>query len=241
METPTLGVVIAFSAGLLSFLSPCVLPLIPSYVTFITGLSLDDVQNARRTALVHGMLFVLGFTLIFMAMGAGATLIGQSLLQHRDWISRVGGVVIIIFGLYLLGVLNIGFMSREARFHVADKPVGYFGTVFVGFAFGAGWTPCLGPILGSILVYTSSQADLVRGMWLLFAYSLGLAVPFLLSAIAIDRFSAFFQRMRRQMVWVSRISGAVMIGIGLLLVTNYFTILSSWLTSLTPEFLLERI
>ena len=241
METPTLGVLIAFSAGLLSFLSPCVLPLIPSYVTFITGLSLDDVQNARRTALVHGMLFVLGFTIIFMAMGAGATLIGQSLLQHRDWISRVGGVVIIIFGLYLLGVLNIGFMSREARFHVADKPVGYFGTVFVGFAFGAGWTPCLGPILGSILVYTSSQADLVRGMWLLFAYSLGLAVPFLLSAIAIDRFSAFFQRMRRQMVWVSRISGAVMIGIGVLLVTNYFTILSSWLTSLTPEFLLERI
>jgi cytochrome c-type biogenesis protein len=241
METPTLGVVIAFSAGLLSFLSPCVLPLIPSYVTFITGLSLDDVQNARRTALVHGMLFVLGFTIIFMAMGAGATLLGQSLLQHRDWISRVGGVVIIVFGLYLLGVLNIGFLSREARFHVADKPVGYFGTVFVGFAFGAGWTPCLGPILGSILVYTSSQADLVRGMWLLFAYSLGLAVPFLLSAIAIDRFSAFFQRMRKQMVWVSRISGVVMIGIGLLLVTNYFTILSSWLTSLTPEFLLERI
>jgi cytochrome c-type biogenesis protein len=241
METPTLGVMIAFGAGLLSFLSPCVLPLIPSYVTFITGLSLDDVQNARRTALVHGTLFVLGFTLIFMAMGAGATLLGQALLQHRDWISRVGGVVIIIFGLYLLGVLNIGFMSREARFHVADKPVGYLGTVFVGFAFGAGWTPCLGPILGSILVYTSSQADLVRGMWLLFAYSLGLAVPFLVSAIAIDRFSAFFQRMRKQMVWVSRVSGAVMIGIGVLLVTNYFTILSSWLTGLTPEFLLERI
>jgi cytochrome c-type biogenesis protein len=241
METPTFGVLIAFSAGLLSFLSPCVLPLIPSYVTFITGLSLDDVQSARRTALVHGMLFVLGFTLIFMAMGAGATLLGQSLLQYRDWISRVGGVVIIIFGLYLLGVLNIGFLSRERRFHVADKPVGYFGTVFVGFAFGAGWTPCLGPILGTILVYTSSQADLGKGLWLLFAYSLGLAVPFLLSAIASDRFSAFFQRMRKQMVWVSRISGVVMIGIGILLVTNYFTILASWLTSLTPEFLLERI
>jgi cytochrome c-type biogenesis protein len=241
METPTFGLLIAFSAGLLSFLSPCVLPLIPSYVTFITGLSLDDVQSARRTALVHGMLFVLGFTLIFMAMGAGATLLGQSLLQYRDWISRVGGVVIIIFGLYLLGVLNIGFLSRERRFHVADKPVGYFGTVFVGFAFGAGWTPCLGPILGTILVYTSSQADLGKGLWLLFAYSLGLAVPFLLSAIAIDRFSAFFQRMRKQMVWVSRISGVVMIGIGILLVTNYFTILASWLTSLTPEFLLERI
>lgn len=241
MEAPTIGVLIAFSAGLLSFLSPCVLPLIPSYVTFITGLSLDDVQNARRSALVHGLLFVLGFTLIFLAMGAGATMLGQALLRHRDWISRVGGVIIIVFGLYLLGVLNIGFLSRERRFHVADKPVGYFGTVVVGVAFGAGWTPCLGPILGSILVYTSSQADLAKGMWLLLAYSLGLAVPFLLSAVAIERFSAFFQRMRRQMVWVSRISGAVLIGIGILLVTNYFTVLAAWLTKLTPEFLLERI
>src|SRR5688572_16688345 len=241
METPTIGVLIAFGAGLLSFLSPCVLPLIPSYVTFITGLSLDDVQNARRSALIHGSLFVLGFTLIFLLMGAGATMLGQATLQYRDWISRIGGVVIIIFGLYLLGVLNIGFMSRERRFHVADKPVGYFGTLVVGIAFGAGWTPCLGPILGTILIYTSTQADLARGMWLLLAYSLGLAVPFLLSAVAIDRFSTFFQRMRRQMVWVSRISGVVMILIGVLLVTNYFTILAAWLTTLTPEFILDRI
>lgn len=241
MDAPTVGIMIAFSAGLLSFLSPCVLPLIPSYVTFITGLSLDDVQNARRTALVHGVLFVAGFTLIFLAMGAGATMLGQTLLQYRDWISRIGGVVIIVFGLYLLGVLRIGFLSREARFHVADKPVGYLGTVVVGVAFGAGWTPCLGPILGTILIYASSQADFAKGMWLLLAYSLGLAVPFLLSAVAVERFSAFFQRMRRQMVWVSRISGTVLILIGILLVTNYFTILAAWLTTLTPEFLLERI
>jgi cytochrome c-type biogenesis protein len=241
VETQTFGVLIAFSAGLLSFLSPCVLPLIPSYVTFITGLSLDDVQNSRRSALIHGSLFVLGFTLIFLALGAGATMLGQSLLQYRDWISRIGGVVIIVFGLYLLGVLNIGFLSRERRFHVADKPVGYFGTLVVGIAFGAGWTPCIGPILGTILIYTSTQADLAKGMWLLLAYSLGLAVPFLLSAVAIDRFSAFFQRVRRQMMLVSRISGAVLIAIGILLVTNKFTILASWLTKFTPEFILERI
>lgn len=241
MDTPTFGVLIAFSAGLLSFLSPCVLPLIPSYVTFITGLSLDDVQNARRAALIHGVLFVLGFTLIFLALGAGATMLGQSLIRHRDWISRIGGIVIIVFGLYLLGILNIGFLSRERRFHVADKPVGYFGTVFVGIAFGAGWTPCLGPILGSILVYTSSQADFARGMWLLLAYSMGLAVPFLLSAIAIERFSAFFQRMKRQMVWVSRVSGIILVIIGILMVTNYFTILATYLQALTPEFLRERI
>jgi cytochrome c-type biogenesis protein len=241
METPSIGILVAFGAGLLSFLSPCVLPLIPSYVTFITGLSIDDVQHARRAALVHGVLFVLGFTLVFLAMGATATMLGQSLLQYRDLISRIGGVVIIIFGFYLLGVLNIGFLSRERRFHVADKPVGYFGTMFVGFAFGAGWTPCIGPMLGSILLYTGSQADFGKGMWLLLAYSLGLAVPFLLSAVAVDRFSAFFQKIRGGMVWVSRISGAVLIGIGLLMVTNYFTILASWLNTLTPDFLLERI
>ena len=241
METQTIGVLIAFGAGLLSFLSPCVLPLIPSYVTFITGLSLDDVQNARRAALLHGLLFVLGFTLIFLALGAGATMLGQTLLQYRDWISRIGGVVIIIFGFYLLGVLNIGFFSRERRVHLTDKPVGYFGTMVVGVAFGAGWTPCLGPILSSILLYTSTQADFARGMWLLLAYSLGLAVPFLLSAVAIERFTMFFQRMRKQMLWISRVSGAVMIVIGVMLVTNYFTVLASWLTTLTPEFLLERI
>jgi|SRR5688572_6444927 len=241
MEAPTFGVLVAFGAGLLSCLSPCVLPLIPSYVTFITGLSIDEVQNQRRAALVHGLLFVLGFTLIFLAMGATATMLGQALLQYRNWISRVGGIIIIIFGLYMLGAMNVGFLSRERRFHVADKPVGYFGTMFVGAAFGAGWTPCLGPILGSILLYTGTQADLAKGMWLLLAYSLGLAVPFLISAVAIDRFSAFFQRMRGRMIWVSRVSGIVMIGIGVLMVTNYFTLLASWLTGLTPDFLLERI
>lgn len=241
MESPSLGILVAFSAGLLSFLSPCVLPLIPSYITFITGLSLDDVTQARRTALVHGLLFVLGFTLVFLALGAGATLLGQVLLRHRAWINRVGGVVVIVFGLYLLGVLNIGFFARERRLHLSDKPLGYLGTVFVGFAFGAGWTPCLGPILGSILLYTSSQADLARGMGLLTAYSLGLAVPFVASALAVERFMKVLQRMRRQLVWVSRISGILMIAIGLLMVTNYFTILSSYLQAITPEFLRSRL
>jgi cytochrome c-type biogenesis protein len=241
MESASIGVAIAFSAGLLSFLSPCVLPLIPSYVTFITGLSIDDVTHARRTALVHGLLFVLGFTLIFLALGAGASLIGRVLLQQRDWINRVGGVIIILFGLYLLGVLNIGVLARERRMHLATKPYGYVGTVFVGFAFGAGWTPCLGPILGTILLYTSSQADLARGMGLLTAYSLGLAVPFVLSAVAVERFASVFQRMKRGLVWVSRVSGVLLVGIGLLMVTNYFSILSSYLQAMTPEFLRNRL
>ena len=237
----TLGLAIAFTAGLLSFLSPCVLPLVPSYVTFITGLSLEDVSKARRSALVHAVLFVLGFSLIFLALGAGATLLGRVLLAYRDWITRVGGVLIIVFGLYLLGVFNIGAFARERRFHLADKPVGYLGTVLVGIAFGAGWTPCIGPILGAILTYTASSADLERGLQLLSAYSLGLAVPFLLAAVLVQQFLSFFTRIKRQMMWVQRIAGALLIVVGVLMVTNYFTILASYLQAFTPEALRSRI
>ena len=242
MEGPTsFGILIAFSAGLLSFLSPCVLPLVPSYVTFITGLSLEDVGQARRRAVIHALLFILGFTIIFLALGATATLLGRVLLTYRGIISRVGGVLIIVFGLYMLGAFNIGLLSQERRVHLADKPVGYLGTVLVGIAFGAGWTPCIGPILGSILLYTSSSADLGQGMLLLGMYSLGLALPFLLAAVAIRQFLGFFSRIRSRMVWVMRTAGVLMIAVGLLLVTNYFTILAAFLQRFTPEFLLERL
>ena len=240
-ETATLGLAIAFTAGLLSFLSPCVLPLIPSYVTFVTGLSLEDVQHARRTALVHSLLFILGFTMIFLALGAGATLLGSLMLRHRDWISRIGGVLVILFGLYMLGAFNPAFLARERRLHLANKPLGYFGTVLVGIAFGAGWTPCLGPILAGILTYTMSDAQLDRGLLLLGSYSMGLAVPFLASSLAINHFLALFQRFRGHLVWVTRISGVLLIIVGLLLVTNYFTILASMLQRFTPAWLLERV
>lgn len=241
MSPESVGLFIAFSAGLLSFLSPCVLPLIPSYITFITGLSFDDVQSRRRVALTHGLLFVLGFSLIFLALGATATVLGRMMFAQRDLITKVGGVIIIVFGLYLAGVLNIAFFTRERRVHLADKPVGYLGTVLVGIAFGAGWTPCIGPILGSILIYASSEADLPRGLALLTAYSLGLAVPFILAALAVDRFMGFFQRFKKQMLWVQRAAGVVMIVIGILMITNQFTILASWLQQFTPEFILERL
>ena len=217
------------------------LPLVPSYVTFITGMSLEDVQRTRRTAMAHALLFVLGFTLIFLALGAGATVLGSVLRVHRDWIARVGGVLVIVFGLYLLGVFNVGAFARERRVHLADKPVGYLGTVLVGIAFGAGWTPCIGPILGSILTLSASSADLGRGLQLLGAYSLGLAVPFVLAAALVDRFLAVSARLRRHMVWVSRISGALLIVVGVLMVTDYFTILASYLQALTPTFLRDRI
>jgi cytochrome c-type biogenesis protein len=240
-DSVTLGLFIAFSAGLLSFLSPCVLPLIPSYVTFITGMSLDEAQTARRTTLTHALLFILGFTLIFMAMGATATAVGGVLAYYRDWVARIGGVLIIIFGLYLMGALPVTLLSQERRVHLANKPVGYLGTVVVGLAFGAGWTPCIGPILGSILIYSGSSADMSRGMTLLFGYSMGLAVPFFIAALMIGRFMEWFRRFRPAMVWMSRIGGLLLVIIGLLLVTNYFTILATYLQALTPEFIRSRI
>lgn len=242
METSsTLGVFIAFSAGLLSFLSPCVLPLVPSYVTFITGMNLEDLQRSKRTTLIHAALFVAGFTLIFLALGAGATVFGQLMLRYRDLISRVGGVLIIIFGLYMLGVFNFAFMMKDTRLHLANKPLGYFGTVVVGIAFGAGWSPCIGPILGAILTMAANEADLGRGMTLLLAYSMGLAVPFMAAALMVDRFLKVFAKMRQHMIWVNRIAGVLLILVGVLMVTNRFTMLANWLQDFTPEFIYNRI
>ncbi len=237
----SLGVAIAFSAGLLSFLSPCVLPLIPSYVTFVTGMSLEDVQRSRRTAVVHSLLFILGFTLVFLALGATATVLGRVLLSQRMWIARIGGLLVILFGLYLLGVFNIGALSRERRWHITDKPLGYLGTVVVGIAFGAGWTPCIGPILGGILTYTATQDSLLRGISLLFAYSMGLAVPFFLAAVAIERFLGLFQRFRGTMLWANRVAGALLVVVGVLMMTNYLSVLSGFLQTYTPEVLRSRL
>jgi cytochrome c-type biogenesis protein len=241
MEVVSLGVLISFTAGLLSFLSPCVLPLIPSYVTFVTGLTLEDVQHSRKTALVHALLFVFGFTLIFLALGATATAVGRLLVVHRLWISRIGGLLVILLGLYLLGAFNMRFLSRERRIQITDKPLGYLGTVLVGIAFGAGWSPCIGPILGGILTYTATQSELRRGLVLLLAYSLGLAIPFLLAAVAVERFLAFFARFRSKLAWVDRVAGALLIVLGVLMMTNYLTILNGYLQGITPTVLRSRL
>lgn len=241
MEGASLGVTISFTAGLLSFLSPCVLPLIPSYVSFITGMSLEDVQRSRRIALVHSLLFIAGFTIVFMALGATATALGRLLFRHRDWVGRIGGILVIGLGLYLVGVFNIGMLARERRVQVATKPIGYLGTLVVGMAFAAGWTPCIGPILGGVLTYTASSADLNRGLVLLLAYSLGLAVPFLLASLMIDRFVVLFQRYRGALIWMSRGSGVLLIAVGVLMLTGSMTVLSAWLQQLTPEFLRNRL
>jgi cytochrome c-type biogenesis protein len=241
VQDASVGLTISFTAGVLSFLSPCVLPLIPSYVTFITGMSLDDVQRSRRVALVHSLLFITGFTLVFLALGATASVVGRLLHHNREWVGRIGGVLVIVLGLYLLGVFNIGAFARERRVHIANKPLGYAGTILVGMAFAAGWTPCIGPILGSVLTYTASSADLNHGLLLLLAYSLGLAVPFLLAALMIDRFMTLFQRYRGALIWMSRASGVLLIAVGILMLTGSMAVMSSSLQRWTPEFLRSRL
>ncbi len=240
-EPASVGILIAFSAGLLSFLSPCVLPLIPSYLTFVTGVGFDDLTRARRAALVHALLFVLGFTLIFVALGASATVLGRLLIAYRVWITRLGGALVVLFGLYLLGVLRIGALDRERRVQLASKPLGYLGTVLVGIAFGAGWTPCLGPILGAILAYSAASADLGKGVGLLLAYSLGLALPFVLAAVAVERFLDTVRRMRPYLAHVSRVSGALLVVVGVLMMLDYFTVMAAYLQTVTPAALRQRL
>ena len=230
-------------AGVLSFLSPCVLPLVPSYLSFVTGMSLEDLQEGfdRRRVLAHSALFVTGFTLIFVLLGAGATFVGSFLRYNSDWIARVGGVVIIIFGLHLMGVFQLMPLLKEKRVHLADKPAGYVGTVAVGMAFGAGWTPCIGPVLGAIMTMAATQEHLATGMLLLFVYSMGLAIPFLLAALALERFLGAFKRARRYLPLIQKASGLLLVLLGILLVSGSFVVLAAWLNRYTPEFLLERL
>ncbi len=232
---------LAFVAGVLSFLSPCVLPLIPSYVGFLTGLTLEELEVRRGTALAHALWFVAGFSLIFIALGATASALGVLLLRSQVWIGRIGGGVVILFGLYLLGVVRPGLLMRERKVQLARKPLGYLGSAFVGITFGAAWTPCIGPILGAILTLAAAQASVRHGAALLTAYSAGLALPFVATALALDRFLAWFQRFRPYVVWVERVAGILLILLGLLLVTDRFTLLAGWLQGLTPEFLKSRL
>jgi cytochrome c-type biogenesis protein len=239
----TVGITIAFGAGVLSFLSPCVLPLVPSYLSFVTGMSLEDLQDGvnRRATLIHSLLFVAGFTGIFLLLGASASFLGQFFKVYEVWIARIGGLIIMILGLHLAGALRLTPLMREKRVHLHDKPTGYLGTVGVGAAFGAGWTPCIGPVLGAILTFAASQEHFWSGVGLLFVYSLGLAVPFLLSALALDAFLRAFARFRRFLPVIQVAAGVLLVILGLLLMTGTFSALSGYLTRFTPGFILERI
>ena len=242
----SLGALVAFSAGLFSFLSPCVLPLFPSYLSFITGMSVDRLAHevdagARTRVLLHSLAFILGFSVVFVSLGASFSAAGQFLLDYRDWIRIAGGLLIIVFGLYIAGVLRVGLFGRTQQVQLRSKPAGLVGSFLVGLTFAIGWTPCVGPILGSILTLASNDRTVRQGIVLLLCYSAGLGLPFLLSSIALGGFLRFFKRYRPFIPAVERAAGVLLIVVGVLVATNYYVVLNSWAVSLTPEWLLKRL
>lgn len=229
---------LAFLAGVLSFLSPCVLPLVPSYVSFITGVSFEDLKEGTESRRIrfltatNSIAFILGFSTIFIALGASSSAVGKFFIDYKDWIRNIGGVLVIIFGLFISGVIKLDFLTRERKFHMSGKPAGYIGSFLVGMTFAAAWTPCIGPILGTILVYASSKGSASYGMRLLAVYSLGLAIPFFLSSLAFNSFLGYSAKIRKYMKVVMALSGLLLIAFGVLLLTNNLRILSS----LFPDF-----
>ncbi len=229
----------AFLAGVASFLSPCVLPLVPGYISIISGASVDELKSAGREdrllarLLFHSVLFILGFSLVFISLGASATWLGVALRSRLPVLLRVGGVVVILFGLHMTGLLRISALYRDARIHTAvnrkSSPIGSF---LMGFAFAFGWTPCIGPILAAILVIASTRQNIGQGVLLLSVYSLGLAVPFLLTSLGLSQFMSFYRGFRKHLHTVEVVSGVVLIIIGGLLVSNQFTRLSGYLSFL---------
>ena len=232
---PQISLIAAFSAGLLSFVSPCVLPLVPSYISYITGLSVEQLTDAsermkfRKTIVLNSLLFIAGFSSVFITFGASASLLGQLLVAYQDHVRRVGGVLIVVFGLYLLGILNLNVLKTEHRYQFRNRPVGYLGSFLIGIAFAAGWTPCVGPVLGSILLYASTTDSLLNGVGLLTFYSLGLGLPLFLTALGVDRFLGYFKEVRAYLWAVSTVSGVVLVTVGVMIYANSLTMITSFL------------
>jgi len=226
----------AFLAGLISFLSPCVLPLVPGYVSLISGAGVEELKAAQgqlmRRVMVNSIGFILGFSIVFITLGAISTEIGQIAARYKHTLSIVAGVVIIIFGLHLTGIFKIRALYTDARLHSVKGNSTPIGAFLIGFAFAFGWTPCLGPILTVILGFASQEDTLVKGIILLAVYSLGLAVPFLLTSVLMERFLKFYSRFRSHMHALEIASGGLMIALGILLVIGRFTLISSWLSFL---------
>lgn len=229
----------AFIFGLLSFASPCVLPLIPSYLSYITGLSFEDLtglqdrKRIRKITVLNSIFFIFGFSSIFVLLGASSSFIGRLLFEYRDAIRKVGGLLIVLFGLYVAGVIKLGFLSREKKIHLQEKPLGYLGSFLVGVTFAAGWTPCIGPILGSILLYASQAESVSYGIFLLSIYSIGLGLPFFLSSLAFNTFLSYFRKIQRYLRVINIISGILLVIAGILVFTNYLQILSGYITEWT--------
>lgn len=231
----------AFLAGLLSFLSPCVLPLVPGYISFISGVSLEEMKDNQdkeqrikvlKKVAINSLLFIFGFSLIFVLLGASATFIGGFLQSNLRRLSKIGGVIIIIFGLHTTGVFKIKFLQYEKRFHTQKRPIPLIGSVLVGIAFAFGWSPCIGPILGAILVYASTQETVYQGIGLLGSYSLGLGIPFFIAGIAVNAFFSIFNWLKKYMRTIELIAGIFLILFGILIFMNKLAVLASKFTFL---------
>jgi len=230
----------AFGAGVLSFVSPCVLPLVPPYLGFLAGVSMDELTGtedqaaARAQVFSAAIAFVLGFATVFISLGAAATLLGQVLREYLLYLAPVAGIIIILMGLHFLGVFRIGLLFREARFHVDKKPAGLIGAYFVGLAFALGWTPCIGPILGAIMALAATEETVYQGVILLTFYTAGLGVPFLLAALFAGPFMRFMKNFRRHMQTVERVMGVFLVITGVLFITGHMASFSFWLLDAFP-------
>jgi len=233
----------AFAAGFLSFVSPCVLPLIPGYISFVSGVSVEEMRSessvataSRSQVFLTSLAFVIGFSLVFIALGASATAIGKFLFTRLPLLSKIAGVLLIIFGLHTMGAFRLAFLEQEKRVHADRKPAGPLGAMLVGVAFAFGWTPCIGPILGGILAIAGSKNTIGEGVLLLAVYSLGLGIPFLLTSLAINQFFSAAKRIRRHYHAVEVTSGALLIAIGVLILTGQLTIIVRYLQPYLPTF-----
>lgn len=243
----------AFGAGLLSFISPCVLPLIPGYLSYISGLSLDEMRgaggtgsgagvavaappDARRRVLLSSIAFIIGFSLVFISLGASATEIGRFIGTEKRLVAKIAGFIVIVFGLHTMGLLRIEWLYQEKRVQTTRRPTGPIGAMLVGIAFAFGWTPCIGPILAGILAIAATRHGVAEGVRLLTAYSLGLAVPFFATALAINRFFGALGRIRRHYHAIELVSGSLLVVIGVLISTNQLTIIAGWLQPYLPTY-----
>jgi len=238
--TSSVSLFAAFAAGLLSFVSPCVLPIVPGYLSFISGVNVSRFKEGGapgdlvRRVVLASLAFVLGFSTVFVALGAAATLVGALLQEYKRTLGMVGGVIIVVLGLHTMGIFKIQWLLGEKRASVESRPLGLIGAYVVGLAFAFGWTPCIGPILGAILLYASQQETVGQGIVLLSAYSAGLGIPFLLAALAVNWFFKASAGLRRSMRAVEVVSGALLVGVGLLLVTDRLTVIAQWFTRMFP-------
>ena len=240
----------AFIGGVFSFISPCVLPLVPGYISFISGVSFEDMKKRteategtedtekararRRRLLVTSLAFVLGLSVVFISLGASATALARLLGRNQSILEKIAGVVVIIFGLHLAGIFRIKWLDMDTRRQTSSRPVGLLGAFLVGIAFALGWTPCIGPILGGILVIAGSKETVSEGVALLAVYSAGLGVPFILTALAMDRFFLASARIRKHYKTIERVSGGLLILLGLLILTNQFSIIVRYLDKWFP-------